>query len=113
MKPIVTDELLRTLNTTNENIAAISSDLKKITQKINNSASLWKLLSDTAITRDIKQAALNIKAASYNAAIDGKRWPEQASVLTDHIKWKDEEQCTGQYKQSQLYIINFLCTHIN
>lgn len=76
MKPVETDEMLRTLNTTNENIAAISSDLKKITQKINNSTSLWKLLSDTMITRDIKQAALNIKAASYNAAIAGKEFAD-------------------------------------
>ena len=76
MKPVETDEMLRTLNTTNENIATISSDLKKITQKINNSTSLWKLLSDTMITRDIKQAALNIKAASYNAAIAGKEFAD-------------------------------------
>ncbi len=72
--PVETDEMLRTLNTTNENISAISNDLKKITQKVNNSKSLWTLLSDTVIASDIKQAAINIKIASYNAAITGKEF---------------------------------------
>ncbi len=72
--PVETDEMLRTLNTTNENIASISGDLKKITQKINNSKSLWKLLSDSVIAADIKQAALNIKLASHNAAVAGNEF---------------------------------------
>lgn len=72
--PIETDEMLRTLDITNDNIAVITGDLKKITQKINNSTSLWKLLSDTLIARDIKVAALNIKTASYNAAVAGREF---------------------------------------
>jgi phospholipid/cholesterol/gamma-HCH transport system substrate-binding protein len=72
--PVETDEMLRTLNTTNENIAAISSDLKKITQKLNNSKSLWKLLSDSVIAADVKQAAMNIKIASHNAAVAGNEF---------------------------------------
>jgi len=83
--PVETDAMLRTLNTTNENIAAISTDLKKITQKINNSASLWKLLSDSVIARDIKQAALNIKAASHHAAVAGNEFVD----MTRRVKRGD------------------------
>jgi phospholipid/cholesterol/gamma-HCH transport system substrate-binding protein len=68
MKPVETDEMLRTLSTTNENIAIITEDLKKITLKINSSNSLWSLLSDTTIAKDIKDAVLNIKTASKNAS---------------------------------------------
>lgn len=68
LKPIETDDMLRTLNTTNDNIAVITGDLRKITGKINNSNSLWQLLSDTLIARDLKQAAVNIKMAGQNAA---------------------------------------------
>jgi phospholipid/cholesterol/gamma-HCH transport system substrate-binding protein len=76
--PVETDEMLRTLNTTNDNIAVITTDLKKITQKINNSSGLWKLLSDSVIARDIKLAAINIKEASHNAAKAGEEFAEMA-----------------------------------
>jgi len=83
--PIETDEMLRTLDVTNDNIAVITSDLKKITQKINNSASLWSLLSDTLIALDIKQTVLNIKSASSNAAIAGKEFVD----MTRRVKSGD------------------------
>ena len=68
LKPVETDAMWRTLNTTNENIAGITSDLKKITLKINNSNSLWSLLSDTVITHDVRQAASNLKIAGANVS---------------------------------------------
>lgn len=71
LKPVETDEMLRTLNTTNENIEAITRDLKKITQKINNSNSLWSLLSDTLIAQDLKAAATHIKEAGSSATRAG------------------------------------------
>jgi phospholipid/cholesterol/gamma-HCH transport system substrate-binding protein len=74
LMPVETDDMLRTLNETNDNIAAISEDLKRITQKINNSTSLWKLLSDSTIARDIKQTAINIRNASQNAALAGSEF---------------------------------------
>ena len=79
--PVETDEMLRTLNRTNQNIEIITTDLKKITQKINNSKSLWSLLSDTLIARDIKLAAINIKAASYNASVAGNEFVDLAKSV--------------------------------
>jgi phospholipid/cholesterol/gamma-HCH transport system substrate-binding protein len=71
LKPIETDEMLRTLNTTNSNFEIISNDLKNIIQKINSSNSLWRLLSDTAITMDLKLAVRNIKIAGNKAVVAG------------------------------------------
>ena len=71
LKPIETDEMLRTLNTTNENFEVISTDLRKITQKINNSNSLWRLLSDTVITMDLKEAVKSMRDAGQNASKAG------------------------------------------
>jgi phospholipid/cholesterol/gamma-HCH transport system substrate-binding protein len=72
LKPVETDEMLRTLNTTNQNLASFSNDLKRIAQRINNSKGIWNLLSDTIITRSIEGAAKNINRASLRAAEAGE-----------------------------------------
>ncbi|MBI1767207.1 MAG: MCE family protein [Bacteroidetes bacterium] len=82
LRPIEGDEMLRTLNTTNENMAAISNDLKKITQRINNSNGLWKLLSDTMVMHDIKEAGKNLKHAGYKVA----ETADQASDLLKNVQ---------------------------
>lgn len=69
LKPIEADEMLRTLNTTNDNIKFITGDLKKITQKINSSNTLWSLLMDTVIADNLKQAIVNIKVTGSRTAI--------------------------------------------
>lgn len=68
LKPIETDEMLRTLNTTNDNVKVITGDLKKITQKINNSNSLWSLLMDTVVAENLKEAIVNIKVTGGRTA---------------------------------------------
>lgn len=67
-KPIETEEMLRTLNTTNNNIEKITNNLYEITTKLNSSKSLWTLLSDTAITQDLKAAVVEFKNAGTNAS---------------------------------------------
>jgi phospholipid/cholesterol/gamma-HCH transport system substrate-binding protein len=66
LKPVETDEMLRTLNTTNTNIERITSNLYEITVKLNSSQSLWTLLSDTVITQDLKDAIVHFKHAGAN-----------------------------------------------
>lgn len=68
-QPLETDEMVRTLKTTNDNVKVITDDLKKITQKINSSNSLWSLLQDAEVTEGIKNAVVNIKMASNRSAI--------------------------------------------
>lgn len=66
LQPVETDEMLRTLNTTNDNISRISENLFQITTKLNRSESMWSLLSDTVITRDLKKAVTHFKSAGAN-----------------------------------------------
>lgn len=68
IKPVETDEMLRTLNVTNNNLERITYNLKEITAKLNNSRSLWNLLSDTIITRDLKVAVKDFRRAGSNTA---------------------------------------------
>lgn len=66
--PIETDEMLRTLNRTNDNIARITDNLKMITNKINSPNTLWSLLMDTVIADNVKAAIVNIKVTGKNTA---------------------------------------------
>lgn len=81
-KPIETDEMLRTLNTTNENIVVITSNLKDITRKLNTSNSLWNLLADTVIASDIKNAVSAIRKAGANT----EKFTSEADDLIQRLK---------------------------
>jgi phospholipid/cholesterol/gamma-HCH transport system substrate-binding protein len=83
LEPIETDAMLRTLNTTNENIRIISSNLKEITAKLNSSKSLWSLLSDTLIAKELKHAVSSVDKASANTA----KFTKDASELV--ALWKE------------------------
>lgn len=67
-KPIETDEMLRTLNTTNSNIEKISMNLYEITTRLNNSSGLWDLLADSVLAQDIKRAVKQLRIASDNTS---------------------------------------------
>lgn len=81
-KPVETDEMLRTLNTTNYNIAIISGNLKEITRKLNNSNSLWNLLADTLVSHDIRLAVTAIRKAGTNT----EKFTKEADQLIQKLK---------------------------
>ena len=66
--PFETDEMLRTLNTTNDNIKYITTDLKKITQKISSPNTFWSILMDTVVAQNMKSAISNINVAGDRSA---------------------------------------------
>jgi phospholipid/cholesterol/gamma-HCH transport system substrate-binding protein len=66
LKPIESDEMLRTLNTTNNNLARITNDMRLITAKLNNSKSLWSILQDTVVAENLKSVISNTNRASGN-----------------------------------------------
>lgn len=68
MEPIETDDMLRTLNTTNNTIERVTRNLDEITIKLNSSNSLWNLLSDTVITYDLKHAVRDFRNAGAHTA---------------------------------------------
>jgi len=67
-KPVETDEMLRTLNVTNNNLERITDNLQQITSKLNSSRSLWNLLADSMITKDLKLAVRDFRRAGANTA---------------------------------------------
>jgi phospholipid/cholesterol/gamma-HCH transport system substrate-binding protein len=71
--PIDTDELLRTLAKSNNNIAIISEGLKTTISKINNSHAIWNLLNDDAFNQNLKMSANNINDATININNTAKR----------------------------------------
>lgn len=67
-RPIEGDEMLRTLNTTNLNLAKITEDMKVITRKLNSNNSLWSILKDTVVAANLKQTVLNARNATGKIA---------------------------------------------
>ena len=68
MQPIETDEMLRTLSTTNNTIERVTRTLDEITQKLNTSSSFWNLISDTVITQDLRAGVKAFSVAGANTA---------------------------------------------
>ncbi len=69
LHPIETDEIIRTLDRTNEDVAVIVQNLKLITQKVNSPNTLWSILMDTVIAENVKNAIVNIKVTTNRTAI--------------------------------------------
>jgi phospholipid/cholesterol/gamma-HCH transport system substrate-binding protein len=64
--PVETDEMLRTLKGTNDNIAVITTNFKDISTRLNSNNSLWSILGDTLIAHDVRRGIANLRQASTN-----------------------------------------------
>lgn len=63
------DEMLSTLNVTNENAALLTSDLLKITNKIlDGQGALGLLITDSTLTKDIQQTIINLRKSTKGTA---------------------------------------------
>jgi phospholipid/cholesterol/gamma-HCH transport system substrate-binding protein len=67
--PLGTDDMMRTLNITNENVKDITIDLKNIVHRLNSPNTLWSILMDSVLADNVKQAIVNIKVTSDRTAI--------------------------------------------
>ncbi|MEO8068928.1 MAG: MlaD family protein [Flavobacteriales bacterium] len=68
-----TDAMLRTLGTSNENLVAITGDLRKLTQRLNSEDGLLSLLTDTLVVKHVQDMVMDIRGAAANAQeITGK-----------------------------------------
>lgn len=67
--PLGTDDMMRTLNITNENVKDITIDLKNIVSRLNSPNTLWSILMDTIVADNVKQAIVNIKVTGERTAI--------------------------------------------
>ncbi len=65
---IATQDMLSTLNVTNENAALLTSDLLKVTQSlIRGKGTLGRLLNDTLMASDLQHTIANLKQTSMQA----------------------------------------------
>ncbi|NAY91313.1 MCE family protein [Muricauda sp. JGD-17] len=65
---IATQDMLSTLNTTNENAALLTADLLQVTQSLTNGKGTFgRLLNDTAMAKDLQQTIINLKYSSKEA----------------------------------------------
>ena len=79
---VATDEMMRTLNTTNNNVLDITHDLKTITKRISESKPLWDLLSDTVPLENLRRTLLSIENASHSAV----NLTKDAEAILNEIK---------------------------
>jgi len=64
--PIASDQMIRTLNNTNNNVLDITNDLKSITKRINSSNALWSLLSDTGAANQLLATIDRLESTANN-----------------------------------------------
>lgn len=76
------DLAMRTLNETNNNLLAISDDLRNITTRFSSDNSLWQLLSDSSLSPQVRSAVVNIELTSQRAA----RITGDLSAMTEAIR---------------------------
>lgn len=63
------DKAIRKLLVTNDNLNAISQNLKSFSDKFSSTNSLWHLLSDSAVAQNVGNALVHIKITSDRTAI--------------------------------------------
>lgn len=102
MGPVEMDEMVRTLNVTNENIKVITTNLRGITDKINSKNSLWSLLMDTVVSENVKSAVVNLKLMS-----------DQGISVTGNIKGLTEDMLAGKGSIGALITDTMLSKKIN
>lgn len=66
-KPVDTDEMLRTLYKTNNDVADIAENLKSTVSRINNSTALWSVLNEKGLPQNLRLSAYHVRLAATKA----------------------------------------------
>lgn len=64
--PLESEEIMRTLSKTNDQMLGIATNLKSITDKINDENNIWNLLKDTTISNNVRHTLANVEMTSYD-----------------------------------------------
>lgn len=67
IKGLDTDAMLRTLNSSNDNLVTITNDLRELTHRMNTEKGPLSLLSDTSVAGDVRAALNGMVDAAANA----------------------------------------------
>lgn len=108
LPPIDMDRVFRKLNSTNENIADITGELKKTTKMINNNNSLLSVLSDTILGKEVRKidttfvnnlskTMKNIKSGSYKFNEDMEALKHNF-LFRRYFKKKEKERMNDKQK---------------
>jgi phospholipid/cholesterol/gamma-HCH transport system substrate-binding protein len=62
-----TDLMMRTLERTNDNLAAITTDLAQLSRRLNDPDNVIGMLSDTSLALSLRQALYDLQASAGNA----------------------------------------------
>lgn len=83
-KRVRTDDMLNTLNTTNQNAAKLTADLLKITNDINTGkGTIGVLLKDEAMASDLKETVTNLKTTAQKTTQTIDNLNAQISALNN------------------------------
>ena len=66
IKGLDTDAMLRTLNSSNDNLVAITSDLRELTHRLNTANGPLTLLTDTLMVQDVRSIITDLSGAAAN-----------------------------------------------
>lgn len=121
---ISTQDMLTTLNVTNENAALLTADLLQITQALKNgSGTLGRLLHDTTMATDFQASAANLRLTSARAASILKGFDElleelrieqsAAALLLDDPEFADQIRSVATNLDSSSVEILELTTRLN
>ena len=69
LKTMEIDATFRTLNNTNDNLNAVSADLRVITEKLNSEQSLLNVLLDRSVSNNVQTAIANFRYTGENTAV--------------------------------------------
>ena len=105
-----TDEMLKVLNSTNNDIAAIAKELKQTTQRLNGSKAIWTVLDDESLPANIRQSISRIRNASGNmdrmmmnldAIVDDVKQGKGSvgEILADTSMAKEVKDAVGKIKR--------------
>lgn len=81
-KPLDTDEMMRVLSETNNDIAIVVEDLKKSIQRINNSTALWNLLGDETIPQNLRNSMVQVHRATSGV----NRMVGDLQMVVNHVQ---------------------------
>ena len=102
LEDIEMNKLVRTLDVSSENIRVITSNLRNITDKINENNSLWSVLMDTIIAENVKSSVVNLKLLTNNSV-----------YITGNLKNITEDIKEGRGSLGALITDTLLSSRIN
>ncbi|MBA4301610.1 MAG: MCE family protein [Cyclobacterium sp.] len=110
IKKVGTDEILEKLSASGDYLELTLINLSEITEKLNNSEAIWKILSDAELTLDLKASVKELLTAGQHASAMAKAGREMIvefgqsdgivnKLFTDSLMSQNLEQSVSQLQK--------------